>query len=170
MGSRSSGPLEPPYPGLPYGMENLESELEANEETLQTSTAIRLHKRHGFSMTAKVNGKAFTDLGGSNFEVKSSGASSGTRKPITTYMSRSKGQRSALPLVVDSGSSSPDELDSLSQSDTHSPKKKPRKMFDEDVQAESVDNEYVKRSNLWSFSYFSSYRTYVSWDGGYAQA
>lgn len=151
-------------------MENLESELEANEETLQTSTAIRLHKRHGFSMTAKVNGKAFTDLGGSNFEVKSSGASSGTRKPITTYMSRSKGQRSALPLVVDSGSSSPDELDSLSQSDTHSPKKKPRKMFDEDVQAESVDNEYVKRSNLWSFSYFSSYRTYVSWDGGYAQA
>ena len=124
-------------------MESLESELEANQETLQTSRAVRLPKRHGLSMTARVNGKAFMDLGGSNFGVGSSGASTGTRKPMTTYMSRSKRQRSTL--VVDSDSSSPDELDSLSQSDTHSPTKKPVQKFDEDVQAESAGNEYVKR-------------------------
>ena len=47
---------------------------------------------------------------------------------------------------MDSGSSSPDELDSLSQSDTHSPTKKLVQKFDEDVQAESVGNEYAKRA------------------------
>jgi len=122
-------------------MESLESELEANEETLQTSRAVRLPKRHGLSMTAGVNGKAFMDLGGSDFKAGSSGASLGMRKPITTYTSRSKGQRSTL--VVDSDSSSPDELDSLSQSDTHSPTKKPVQKFGE---AESAGNEYVKRA------------------------
>jgi hypothetical protein len=140
----SSDLLESPYPGIPHVMESLESELEANEETLQTSRAVRLPKRHGLSMTAGVNGKAFMDLGGSNFEVGSSGAFSGTRKPMTTYTSRSKGQRSTL--VVDSGSSSPDELDSLSQSDTHSPTKKPVQKFGENVQAESGGNDYAKRA------------------------
>jgi hypothetical protein len=140
----SSDLLESPYPGIPYAMESLESELEANEETLQTSRAVRLPKRHGLSMTAGVNGKAFMDLGGRNFEVGSSGEFSGTRKPMTIYTSRSKGQRSTL--VVDSGSSSPDELDSLSQSDTHSPTKKPVQKFGKDVQAESGENDYAKRA------------------------